>query len=217
MVDVEYTDDPGTVVAGRSVTTSDGPPKVGRWPRGAFRFNRSPSISETALLGKDVIQNGSMEQAATLWKNYGTPRLNEKSLEQAHSGRHALKVVGSGGAGARQYLPDTSPGQRYQLSGWLYAARGTVRLIAHDGQTLHYGTAMTVSRWTRLTMSFSVVAGSTPYIGAQTVGGDTQFFLDDVVCRPITGIQRASRLVLGWVCTTGGTPGTWLPVHVQSE
>ena len=216
VVDVDYTDDPGSVVGGRSLTAGSGPPTIGHWPRGAFRFNRAPSFLETPIPGKDVIRNGSMEQD-TRWKPYGTPQSNANSREQAHGGEQALKVVGSGGAGARQYLPDTSPGQRYQLSGWLYAARGTVRLIAHDGQTLHYGTAMTVSRWTRLTMSFSVVAGSTPYIGAQTVGGDTQFFLDDVVCRPITGIQRASRLVLGWVCTTGGTPGTWLPVHVQSE
>ena len=217
LVDVEYTDDPGTVVAGRSVTTSDGPPKVGRWPRGAFRFNRSPSISETALLGKDVIQNGSMEQAATPWKNYGTPRLNEKSLEQAHGGRHALKVVGSGGAGVRQYLRQASPGQSYRLSGWLFVAKGASRLIVNDGKTLKYGTTASASRWTRVTMSFSVVAGSTPFVGVQSVGGDSQFFLDDVVCRPIEGSSRSTRVVLGWVCIAGGNPGTWIPVHVQSE
>lgn len=217
MVDVEYTDDPGTVIAGRSVTTSGGPPKVGRWPRGAFRFNRSPSISETALLGKDVIQNGSMEQAATRWKDYGTPRLNEKSLEQAHSGRHALKVVGSGGAGVRQYLRQASPGQTYRLSGWVFAAKGASRLIVNDGKTLKYGTTTSASRWTKVTMSFSVVAGSTPFVGVQSVGGDSQFFLDDVVCRPIEGSSRSTRVVLGWVCIAGGNPGTWIPVHVQSE
>ena len=68
---------------------------------------------------------------------------------------------------------------------------------------------------TRMTMSFSVAEGSTPYIGAQTVGGETVFFLDDVICRPVEKVERSPRLVLGWVCTAAGNPGTWVPVHVH--
>ena len=216
VVDVDYSDDPGSVVGGRSLTAGNGPPTVGRWPRGAFRFNHAPSFPETNVLGKEVIQNGNMEQD-THWKRYGTPQSHEKSREQSHGGEHALKVVGSGGAGVRQYIRDAAPGQRYQLSGWLFTTRGTARLVVHDGKDLHYGTTSTVAQWTRLTMSFSIADGSTPYIGAQTVGDDTQFYLDDVVCQPIAGLKVSSRLVLGWVCTAGGTPGTWVPVYVLSE
>ena len=216
VVDVDYSDDPGSVVGGRSLTAGNGPPATGRWPRGAFRFNQSPTFAETTIMGKEIIQNGNMEQD-THWKRYGTPRSHKKSQEQTHGGEHALKVIGSGGAGVRQYLPETTPGQRYQLSGWLYIATGTARLIVHDGKNLHYGTTSTDSQWTRMTMSFSTVAGSTPYIGAQTVGDDAEFYLDDVVCQPIEGTKAASRLVLGWVCTTGGTPGIWVPVYVLSE
>ena len=68
-----------------------------------------------------------------------------------------------------------------------------------------------------MTMSFSIVDGSTPYIGAQTVGDEAEFYLDDVVCQPVEGVKASSRLVLGWVCTTGGTPGIWVPVYVLSE
>ena len=161
VVDVDYTDDPGSVVGGRSVTAGGGPPTDGRWPRGAFRFNRSPSFHKTDILGKDVVANGNLEQDAG-WKRYGTPRANQRSGEQAHGGRHALKVIGSGGAGVRQYLPDASAGQRYRLSGWLFAARGTGRLIVYDGKKLNYGMSVTGPRWTRLTMSFSVTDGSTP-------------------------------------------------------
>ena len=214
LVDVDFTDDPGSVAGGRSVTTGSGPPTGGRWPLGAFRFNRQPAFPETIILGKDAIRNGDVERDEG-WKRYGTPRIHQRSREQAHGGSHAFKVIGSGGAGVRQYLPGTSTGQRFQLSGWLYVARGTVRLIVFDGKKLQYGSTATGPTWTRMTMSFSVADGSTPYVGAQTVGGETMFYLDDVICRPVEKVERSSRLVLGWVCTAGGNPGTWVPVHVD--
>jgi len=214
LVGVDFTDDPGSVAGGRSVTTGGGPPTAGRWPLGAFRFNQRPSFEETIILGKDVIRNGDLERDED-WKRYGTPRTHQRSREQAHGGSHALKVIGSGGAGARQYLPGTSTGQRFHLGGWLYVARGTVRLIVFDGKKLKYGTTATGPAWTRMTMSFSVADGSTPYVGAQTVGGETMFYLDDVTCRPVEKVERSSRLILGWVCTAGGNPGTWVPVRVH--
>lgn len=213
LVGVDFTDDPGTVVGGRSVSTGSGPPMGGRWPLGAFRFNRQPSFQEVIILGKDLIVNGDLEQDEG-WKRYGTPRIHQRSREQSHGGSHAFKVIGSGGAGVRQYLPGTTTGQRFHLGGWLYVARGTVRLIVFDGKKLKYGTTATGPTWKRMTMSFSVVEGSTPYVGAQTVDGETMFFLDDVTCRPVDRVERSPRLVLGWVCTAGGSPGTWVPVHV---
>ena len=218
VVGVDYTDDPGSVVGGRSVTSGSGPPAAGRWPRGAFRFNRSPSFQETTVLGKDVIQNGNLEQDGG-WKRYGSPRTAQRSREQAHGGRQAFKVLGSGGAGVRQYFSPTAAQRpaRYQLSAWLHVARGTARLIVHDGKKLTYGPTVTGPRWIRTTISFAVAEGSTPYVGAQTVGGETSFHLDDVICRPVERIERSSRLVLGWVCVAGGNPGTWVPVHVLGE
>ena len=214
LVGVDFTDDPGSVVSDRSVTTGSGPPTGGRWPRGAFRFNSRPSFLETIILGKNVIRNGDLEQDEG-WKRYGTPRAHQRSREQAHGGSHALKVTGSGGAGVRQYLSDTSAGQRFRLDGWLFVPTGTVRLIVFDGKKLQYGTTTTGPTWTRMTMSFSVAEGSTPYIGAQTVGGETVFFLDDVICRLVEKVERSPRLVLGWVCTAAGNPGTWVPVHAH--
>ena len=61
LVGVDFTDDPGSVVSDRSVTTGSGPPTGGRWPKGAFRFNSRPSFLETIILGKDVIRNGDLE------------------------------------------------------------------------------------------------------------------------------------------------------------
>ena len=216
VVDVEYADDPGSVVGGRSLTAGNAPPTGGRWPRGAFRFNHTPSFQETAIAGKDRIHNGGME-LDTGWQRYGAPRSHQQSQEHAHSGEHALKVDGSGGAGVRQYLRGAAPGQRYNLSGWLYTTTGAARLLVHDGKQLQYGTTSSAAQWTRTTLSFSVVAGSTPYVGAQAVGGDTQFYLDDVVCQPIESLAASSRLVLGWVCVKGGNPGTWVPVYVLGE
>ena len=212
---IDYSDDPGSVVSGRSVTTGSGPPTRGLWPRGAFRFNRSPSFPESSTIGKDVVHNGTMEQEKH-WKRYGGPRLHKRSDEQAHGGKYALKVIGSGGAGVRQNIRNSSPGKRYNITGWLYATKGAVRLIAYDGKKLHYGTTTSAAKWTKMTMSFTATNGSTPYIGAQAVGGEAVFYLDDVVCRPIHQ-KRSSRLVLGWVCVKGGKPGTWIPVHVLSK
>lgn len=214
LVGVDFTDNPGSVAGGRSVTTGSGPPTGGRWPLGAFRFNSRPSFQEMIILGKDLIRNGDLEQDEG-WKRYGTPRAHQRSREQAHGGSHALKVTGSGGAGVRQYLSGTSTGQRFRLDGWLFVAKGTVRLIVFDGKKLRYGTTTTGPTWARMTMSFSVADGSTPYIGAQTVGGETTFFLDDVICRPVERVERLPRLVLGWVCAAAGNPGTWVPVHVH--
>lgn len=216
VVGVDAPDDPGVVVGGRSVTTGSGPPTSGQWPLGAFRFNRSPSFRETSVLGKDIISNGNLEQDEG-WSHYGTPRVNEQSREQSHGGANSRKVVGSGGAGVRQYLKAASPGQRYIASGWLYVAKGTARFIVYDGKKLQYGTTVADPRWTKVTLSFSVVEGSTPYIGVQSVGGDSLFYLDDVTCIPVERIEGSSRLMLGWVCTAGGSPGTWVPVYVLKE
>ncbi len=92
-------------------------------------------------------------------------------------------MTGSGGAGGRQYLSDTSAGQRFRLDGRLFVPIGTVRLIVFDGKKLQYGTTTTGPAWTRMTMSLSVAEGSRPYIGAQIEGGETEFFLDDVTSR----------------------------------
>ena len=76
-------------------------------------------------------------------------------------------------------------------------------------------TPMRMGMRTRMTRLFSVTDGSTPYVGAHTGGGETMFYLDDVICRPVEKVERSSRLVLGWVCTAGGNPGTGVPVHVD--
>ena len=216
LIDVQYTDDPGSVTSGRSATTGDHPPTSGQWSRGAFRFNRSPAFQITSILGKDMVRNGNLEQNQG-WSRYGAPRANEQSRDQAHGGDHALKVVGNAGAGVRQYLRSAMPGQRYRLSGWLHVSTGAARLMVYDGKKLKYGTTVSRPRWSKVTMTFSTVDGSTPYIGAQAVGDDARFYLDDVSCQPVEKVKRSSRLVLGWVCTASGSPGTWVEVYVQGE
>ena len=52
LVGVDFTDDPGSVVGGRSVTTGSGPPTGGRWPLGAFRFNQPAVVSGDDHPGK---------------------------------------------------------------------------------------------------------------------------------------------------------------------
>ncbi|GIT30803.1 MAG: hypothetical protein Ct9H300mP1_28490 [Planctomycetaceae bacterium] len=137
LVGVDFTDDPGSVVSDRSVTTGRG---RHRWSlaTGGFPVQQPPVVSgdDHPGQGRDPERRpGTGRRLETLWHASGSQR----SRERAHGGSHALKVTGSGGAGVRQYLSDTSAGQRFRLDGWLFVPKGTVRLIVFDGKKCSTG------------------------------------------------------------------------------
>jgi hypothetical protein len=102
-----------------------------------FGFATPVLISDRdAAYGPNLLPNGDME-LDSVWGDYGTPTVNERSTEQVHSGTYSRKFTANSYYDGVINLTDTfttTAGQLYRVSGWVHRnCFGTFLLIFFKG------------------------------------------------------------------------------------
>ncbi len=140
------------------------------------------------IMGDNLVPNGTME-ADSDWASYGTPTVNERSSEQAHSGTYSRKfTVNSNQEGIWSSYFTVEAGKHYRCRVWVYPTDyDNVQISIRKGDNSAYvdytnHTGLTLNQWNLIEVEYDEpVGGAYGYIRVSSYNRTTgTWYVDDV-------------------------------------
>ncbi len=152
-------------------------------------------IDPAGGFGTTLIVNGNMELDDSSWPSDGTPIVNERSSEQAHSLTYSRKLVVNSQYDGIDQTFTTVNGTPYKVVAWVYGDGTNKIFIRIDNTTFTYANPVTATagdiypaEWTKVLFYFIGDTDLSPEIQFLAANGmtDGTWYIDDVSVEPLT-------------------------------
>ena len=142
---------------------------------------------------------GAMENVGDFSTAFGTPTINEQSIEQIHGGSFSRKLGGdSSFDGVYSAVATTVIGSFYECNGWIYVVSLTnleIRIMAarsDNWAVLNYGATATTGSWIKINFVCQAETTSTRVLTVLQGTGPAVWHADDITIKQITNAALAN-------------------------